>query len=86
MLRFPAIISSALLMLASSSFGAVAADFFAHRAHAYTSRVFSEPERFRGCPDRVSCYSLYGAYGPYGGRAYWSAYSPGAWGYYSALK
>jgi hypothetical protein len=30
-----------------------------------------------GCPDRVSCYPLYGAYGPYGGAAYWGAYSYG---------
>ena len=29
------------------------------------------------CPDRVSCYPLYGAYGPYGGAAYWGAYSYG---------
>ena len=28
-----------------------------------------------GCPDRLSCYPLYGAYGPYGGAAYWGAYS-----------
>jgi hypothetical protein len=27
------------------------------------------------CPDRLSCYPLYGAYGPYGGAAYWGAYS-----------
>lgn len=27
------------------------------------------------CPDRLSCYPLYGAYGPYGGVGYWSAYS-----------
>lgn len=30
-----------------------------------------------GCPDGYSCYPLYGAYGPYGGRAYWSAYTAG---------
>jgi hypothetical protein len=28
-----------------------------------------------GCPDTLSCYSLYGAYGPYGGAAYWGTYS-----------
>lgn len=28
-----------------------------------------------GCPDRYSCYGLYDAYGPYGGRAYMSAYT-----------
>ena len=31
-------------------------------------------ECLRGCPDRISCYPLYGAYGPYGGVAYWGAY------------
>ncbi|WP_284416924.1 MULTISPECIES: hypothetical protein [unclassified Bradyrhizobium] len=35
-----------------------------------------------GCPDRFSCYPLYGAYGPYGGRGYWSAYSYGSLGGY----
>jgi len=34
------------------------------------------------CPDRYSCYSLFGAYGPYGGAAYWSRYSYDGWGYY----
>jgi len=28
-------------------------------------------------PDRYSCAPLYGAYGPYGGRDYWAAYSYG---------
>jgi len=33
------------------------------------------------CPD-YSCYPLYGAYGPYGGTAYWAAYTDvGWWGY-----
>ena len=32
---------------------------------------------WRGCPDRYSCAPLYGAYGPYGGRDYWAAYSYG---------
>jgi hypothetical protein len=31
------------------------------------------------CPDGM-CYSLYGAYGPYGGAQYWSRYSYGGWG------
>jgi hypothetical protein len=29
----------------------------------------------RDCPDGISCFPLYGAYGPWGGRAYWGAYS-----------
>lgn len=32
---------------------------------------------WHGCPDRYSCSPLYGAYGPYGGPAYWGAYSYG---------
>jgi hypothetical protein len=31
------------------------------------------------CPDRYSCYPLYGAYGPYGGRAYWTRYTWAGW-------
>ncbi len=34
-----------------------------------------EPRHFLGCPDGYSCYPLYGAYGPYGGQAYWAAYT-----------
>jgi hypothetical protein len=36
----------------------------------------------RTCPGRYSCSSLYGAYGPYGGSRYWSAYTFGGWGTY----
>jgi hypothetical protein len=32
------------------------------------------------CPDGASCYSLYGAYGPYGGTPYWGAYTYSGWG------
>jgi len=35
----------------------------------------------RPCPDGLSCYPLYGAYGPYGGIAYWGSYTDGGWGY-----
>ena len=38
---------------------------------------------YRGCPDGLSCYPLYGAYGPYGGTAYWGAYSENAWDSYA---
>ena len=33
------------------------------------------------CPDGYSCYPLYGAYGPYGGVAYWDGYTGGGWEY-----
>lgn len=32
------------------------------------------------CPDGYSCQPLYGAYGPYGGVAYWGAYTFTGWG------
>jgi hypothetical protein len=35
----------------------------------------------RPCPDGYSCYPLYGAYGPYGGGAYWASYTYGGWSY-----
>ena len=38
-------------------------------------RVVERRPYYAGCPDGLSCYPLYGAYGPYGGQAYWSAYS-----------
>src|SRR6185437_15515930 len=36
----------------------------------------------RPCPDGYSCSPLYGAYGPYGGVAYWGAYTDSGWSYY----
>ena len=35
-----------------------------------------------GCNIGYACYSLYGAYGPWGGRAYWASFSP-VYGSYS---
>ena len=32
------------------------------------------------CPSGT-CYSLYGAYGPYGGQVFWSQYTYSGWGY-----
>ena len=40
---------------------------------------------WHGCPDGISCFPLYGAYGPYGGSAYWGAYSYNVWDYYPPL-
>lgn len=33
------------------------------------------------CPDRLSCYPLYGAYGPWGGAGYWGGYGFYAYNY-----
>jgi hypothetical protein len=35
----------------------------------------------RICPDGISCFPLYGAYGPYGGPSYWAAYTYSGWAY-----
>jgi hypothetical protein len=32
------------------------------------------------CPDRYSCFPLYGAYAPIGGVGYWGAYTYAGWG------
>jgi hypothetical protein len=32
------------------------------------------------CPDGYSCAPLYGAYGPYGGEAYWGGFTFTGWG------
>jgi hypothetical protein len=39
--------------------------------HTYIKR---ERWSYVGCP-AYTCSSLYGAYGPYGGRAYWARYT-----------
>jgi hypothetical protein len=38
---------------------------------------------FRFCPagSSMSCYPLYGAYGPSGGASYWGAFTGAGWGY-----
>jgi len=51
----------------------------------YVSRIYrcAHHDRCRvpvGCPDGT-CYSLYGAYGPHGGPAYWTRYTYDGWGF-----
>ena len=47
-----------------------------HRAY-YCTPTGCEWRRscYRGCPDGLSCYPLYGAYGPWGGKGYWRSYT-----------
>jgi hypothetical protein len=74
--------------LAAEPFGAVA-------AAATLGSVYNRCERVqmcgpggcwlqkmcgRSCPDGISCFPLYGAYGPYGGVGYWAAYTYSGWG------
>lgn len=46
-----------------------------HGDGTYVRTHHARYRRLLACPDRYSCSDLYGAYGPYGGHAYWSAYS-----------
>ena len=46
----------------------------ARKSVAHTSLVVRST-----CPDPYSCSSLYGAYGPYGGAAYWARYNYAGW-------
>jgi hypothetical protein len=67
-----------------------AADISVNKGYVSPSHYAPSAYRYRryyGCPDRLSCSPLYGAYGPYGGQAYWSAYgydtlNPDAYSYY----
>ena len=57
---------------------AAAADESALRRHGKAVHRVNHVDhlyRRRGCPDAWSCFSLYGAYGPYGGAAYWNRYT-----------
>jgi hypothetical protein len=58
-----------------------AADLNANKRHISRSQYGPSYRHWHrglyGCPDRVSCFPLYGAYGPYGGTAYWGTYSYG---------
>jgi hypothetical protein len=46
-----------------------------HSACRHNGCVIRRP----ACPDPFSCSSLYGAYGPYGGGAYWSRFTYSGW-------
>jgi hypothetical protein len=46
-----------------------------HGDGTYVRLHHAHYRRYMGCPERYSCSPLYGAYGPYGGRAYWAEYS-----------
>ena len=81
-MRRPHLIAVTTIAIASAAFlfakPGQAADLNVHSRHV--SRSDCGPSGCRRhriayrCPD-LSCYPLYGAYGPYGGMAYWSAYS-----------
>ena len=73
-----------LAMFAIISGGCVTQDAFAdgNAVVRHSKKVRHVYHRPRGaCPDRYSCYSLFGAYGPYGGAPYWGRYTYEGWGY-----
>ncbi len=47
-----------------------------HRAGKVVSQTWAVRS---ACPDPYSCAPLYGAYGPYGGAAYWTRYTYAGW-------
>ena len=83
MKRLNVLIGSALLFGIACAESAVAADLYGGRI---PTRV--QPPREAAvvrvpCPDKYSCYPLYGGYAmPYGTPAYWSRYTYGGWSFY----
>ena len=59
--------------------GAALADEMALKRHARKAVVHTPNVVRPACPDPYSCHSLYGAYGPYGGHAYWTRYVYSGW-------
>jgi hypothetical protein len=57
---------------------AALADEMVVKRHARKPVVHSSAVR-PACPDPYSCNTLYGAYGPYGGHAYWTRYVYSGW-------
>ena len=57
------------------------------RGHEITEGMHPQYDLFKqwtsvmrpACPDPYSCSPLYGAYGPYGGAAYWTRYTYAGW-------
>jgi hypothetical protein len=47
--------------------------------HSAGKAVASASVMRPACPDPYSCSPLYGAYGPYGGAAYWTRYTYSGW-------
>lgn len=71
------VVAAAVAMLFSLSDNAFADGVnVKHRARTVVSQsTVVRP----ACPDPYSCAPLYGAYGPYGGAAYWTRYTYAGW-------
>jgi hypothetical protein len=59
--------------------GDAAADGVAVKRHARKVVAHTSVVMRPACPDPYSCSSLYGAYGPDGGAAYWTRYNYAGW-------
>ena len=70
---------AAVVMAASFCLsGTGLADEMVVKRHARKAVAHSSVVR-PACPDPYSCSSLYGAYGPFGGHAYWTRYLYSGW-------
>jgi hypothetical protein len=71
-----------LTALAALSWDCVSHDLFADgmslRRHARTCGHYNRCGFPVACPSGL-CYSLYGAYGPFGGASYWGRYTYSGW-------
>ena len=71
------VVAAALAVLFSMP-GDASADGMTVKHHA--RKVVAHTSVMRpACPDPYSCSPLYGAYGPYGGAAYWTRYTYAGW-------
>ena len=71
------VVAAALAVLLSLP-GDASADNMTVKHHARKGVAHTSVVR-TGCPDPYSCAPLYGAYGPYGGAAYWTRYTYAGW-------
>jgi hypothetical protein len=76
-------------IVALTALGAISLDCVSHDVVAGEASLRSHARkcgRYDYCGLPVictfgTCYSLYGAYGPYGGTLYWGRYTFAGWGY-----
>ena len=71
------VVAAALAVLLSLP-GDASADNMTVKHHARKGVAHTSVVR-PACPDPYSCAPLYGAYGPYGGAAYWTRYTYAGW-------
>ena len=72
---------AAFLSMITAAASAYAADAEVRYRSTHRAKTVVQEDvlQLRDCPDYYSCRPLYGAYGPYGGRAYWTGYTAGVW-------